>query len=58
MDPKPTCPKCGSPMWLVVVERSAGGAASHFECFFHSDDKPPEPDSRNAPIPVEGLSQS
>ena len=40
MDPKPTCPICGSPMWRVIVEGSEDGAASHFECFFHIGDKP------------------
>ena len=43
MDPKTTCPKCGRPMWLVVVESSADEVSSHFECFFHIDDKLPEP---------------
>ena len=40
MDPPPPCPICGSPMWLVVDEGSADGAASHFECFFHFPDRP------------------
>jgi transposase-like protein len=35
MDPNPTCPDCGSRMWLVTQ----AGAASHYECF-HCPDKP------------------
>jgi hypothetical protein len=35
-------------MWLVVAENSADRAASHFECFFHIDDQPPKPDSKDA----------
>jgi hypothetical protein len=27
-------------MWRVIVEDSVKGAASHFECFFHIDEKP------------------
>jgi hypothetical protein len=42
MKPTPTCPNCGSPTWLVVVEGSDQAAASHFECFFHIDDNPPD----------------
>ena len=39
MKPMPTCPNCGSPMWRVIVEDSVE-ATSHFECFFHIDEKP------------------
>ena len=49
-EPKPTCPRCGSPMWLVVAENSADGAASHFECLFHVDDQPAEQDSGDLKI--------
>jgi hypothetical protein len=43
MKPAPTCPNCGSPMWRVIVEDSVKGTASHFECFFHIDEKPMDP---------------
>jgi hypothetical protein len=30
-------------MWRVIVEDAVKGTASHFECFFHIDEKPMEP---------------
>ena len=42
MQPKPTCPDCGGPLWLVV-QKSADNPA-HFECF-HCD-PPPEPEQQ------------
>ena len=41
MKPTPTCPNCGSPMWLVV-QKGAADPASHFECF-HCHDQHPQP---------------
>jgi hypothetical protein len=42
-------------MWLVVVEGSADAAASHFECFFHLDDNPAEPDRSGDAAKAEGF---
>jgi hypothetical protein len=41
MQTRPTCPNCGSPMWLVVQKETAD-PTSRFECF-HCHDQNPEP---------------